>query len=195
MLGAVTFVAGTAAAALVIPLAWGVLRDNGFRQPGLPLPTLARVAVGGRSAGRRRRRCSPWGSGRCSGAGCAAVGIAVAAVVLPYLAAVIGGLPAAASEWLLRLTPAAAFAIQQVAPEYAHVLANYTPGSGYYPLPAWAGLAVLAGYAALALGLAVRAAAPERRVSRALHAEWTKLRTEPGAGWLLLGIVLADACW
>jgi hypothetical protein len=74
--------------------------------------------------------------------------------VVPYLAAVIGGLPTAASEWLLRLTPAAAFAIQQVAPEYAHVLANYAPVSGYYPLPAWGGLAVLAGYAALALGLA-----------------------------------------
>jgi hypothetical protein len=84
----------------------------------------------------------------------AAVGVAVAVVVLPYLAAVIGGLPTAAAEWLLRLTPAAAFAIQQVAPEYAHVLANYTPGSGYYPLPAWGGLAVLAGYVALALGLA-----------------------------------------
>jgi hypothetical protein len=86
--------------------------------------------------------------------GLAAVGIAVAAVVVPYLTAVLGGLPIAAAQWLLRLTPAAAFAIQQVAPEYAHVLANYAPGSGYYPLPAWGGLAVLAGYAALALGLA-----------------------------------------
>ena len=34
------------------------------------------------------------------------------------------------------------------------MLASYTPNSGYYPLPAWGGLAVLAGYAALALGLA-----------------------------------------
>jgi len=153
VLGAVTFVAGTAAAALVLPLAWGVLRDNGSRQPGLPLPTIVRVAVetGLLVAGTALLAL---GLGALLRRGPAAVGIAVAAVVVPYLAAVLGGLPPAASEWLLRLTPAAAFAIQQVAPEYAHVLAYYTPGSGYYPLPAWGGLAVLAGYVALVLGLA-----------------------------------------
>jgi len=153
VLGAVTFVAGTAAAALVIPLGWAVLRANGFRQPGLPLPTLARVALeaGLLVAGTALLAL---GLGVWLRRGLAAVGIAVVAVVLPYLAAVIGGLPAAASEWLLRSTPAAAFAIQQVAPEYAHVLAAYTPGFGYYPLPAWGGLTVLAGYAAVALGLA-----------------------------------------
>jgi len=153
VLGAVTFVAGTTAAALVIPLGWGVLRDNGFRQPGLPLSTIARVAVetGLLVAGTALLAL---GLGALLRRGLAAVGIAVAVVVLPYLAVIIGGLPTAASEWLLRLTPAAAFAIQQVAPEYAHVLASYTPGSGYYPLPAWGGLAVMAGYVALALGLA-----------------------------------------
>lgn len=153
VLGTVTFVAGTAAAALVIPLAWDLLRDNGFRQPGLPPPTIARVAVeaGLLVAGTALLTL---GLGALLRRGLAAVGIAVAVVVLPYLAVIIGGLPTAASEWLLRLTPAAAFAIQQVTPEYAHVVANYTPGSGYYPLPAWGGLAVMAGYAALALGLA-----------------------------------------
>jgi hypothetical protein len=153
VLGAVMSVTGTAAAALVIPLAWAVLTDNGFRQPGLPLPTLVRVAVetGLLVAGTALLAL---GLGVLLRRGLAAVGVAVAVVVLPYLMAVIGGLPPAAAEWLLRLTPAAAFAIQQVVPEYAHVLASYTPASGYYPLPAWAGLAVLAGYAALALGLA-----------------------------------------
>lgn len=153
VLGAVFLVAGTAAAALVIPLAWQVLRSNGFRQPGLPLTTIARLAVeaGLLAAGTA---LLAMGVGALLRHGLAAVGITVAAVVLPYLAAVLGGLPAAASEWLLRLTPAAAFAVQQVAPEYGHVLASYTPGSGYYPLPAWAGLAVMAGYAALAIGLA-----------------------------------------
>jgi ABC-type transport system involved in multi-copper enzyme maturation permease subunit len=153
VLGAVTFVAGTAAAALVIPLAWNVLRDNGFRQPGLPVATIARVAfeAGLLVAGTALLAL---GLGVLLRRGLAAVGVAVAVVVLPYLAAVVGGLPTAAADWLLRLTPAAAFAIQQIAPEYAHVLANYTPGAGYYPLPAWGGLAVLAGYVALALGLA-----------------------------------------
>ncbi|MGX6605017.1 ABC transporter permease subunit [Micromonosporaceae bacterium Da 78-11] len=153
VLGAVAFVAGTTAAALVIPLAWGVLRDNGLRQPGLPLPTLVRVALetGVLVAGTALLAL---GLGTLFRRGLAAVGLTVAAVVVPYLAAVIGGLPTGASDWLLRLTPAAAFAIQQVAPEYPHVLASYTPVAGYYPLPAWAGLAVLAGYAALALGCA-----------------------------------------
>jgi hypothetical protein len=153
VLGAVAFLTGTAAAALVIPLAWAVLTGNGFRQPGLPLPTLMRVAVetGLLVAGTALLAL---GLGVLLRRGLAAVGLAVAVVVLPYLMAVIGGLPPAAAEWLLRLTPAAAFAIQQVVPEYGHVLASYTPASGYYPLPAWAGLAVLAGYAALALGLA-----------------------------------------
>jgi hypothetical protein len=153
VLGAVTFIAGTAAAALVIPLSWNVLWDNGFRQPGLPLPTLARVSfeTGLLVAGTALLTL---GLGALLRRSLAAVGIAVAAVVLPYLAAVIGGLPIAASVWLLRLTPAAAFAIQQTSPQYAHVLSNYTPGSGFYPLPAWAGLAVLAGYATLTLGLA-----------------------------------------
>ncbi|MET0233251.1 MAG: hypothetical protein ABW224_01290 [Kibdelosporangium sp.] len=153
VLGAVAFVAGTTAVALVIPLAWSVLRGNGFRQQGLPLPTITRMAL---EAGLLAAGVAllTLGLGALFRRGLAAVGIAVATVVLPYLAVIIGGLPNAASEWLLRITPAAAFAFQQIAPEYAHVVANYTPGSGYYPLPAWGGLAVIAGYAALALGLA-----------------------------------------
>jgi hypothetical protein len=153
VLGGAAFTAGTTAAALVLPLAWAVLRHNGFRQPGLPPAGIAGVAVqtGLLVAGAALLAL---GLGALLRRGLAAVGIAAATVVLPYLAAIMGGLPVAASEWLLRLTPAAAFAIQQIAPEYAHVLGSYTPASGYYPLPAWGGLAVLAGYAALALGLA-----------------------------------------
>jgi len=63
-------------------------------------------------------------------------------------------LPAGAADWLLRITPAAAFAIQQSIPRYPQVSASYTPANGYYPLPPWAGFAVLCGYAVLALGLA-----------------------------------------
>jgi hypothetical protein len=153
VLGAVTFAAGAAATGLVIPLAWALLRDNGFRQPGLPPATLVRVVleVGLLVAGVALLAL---GLGALLRRGPAAVGVAVAAVVLPYLAAIVGGLPAAAADWLLRLTPAAAFAVQQVATEYAHVTASYTPGGGYYPLPAWGGLAVLAGYVALVLALA-----------------------------------------
>jgi len=85
----------------------------------------------------------------------AAVTVVIVAIVLPYILAVASVLPVSVSDWLLRITPAAAFAIQQAAPQYPQVTALYSPGSGYFPLAPWAGLAVLCGWAALALGLAV----------------------------------------
>jgi ABC-type transport system involved in multi-copper enzyme maturation permease subunit len=84
----------------------------------------------------------------------AAVTAVTVAMVLPYLLAVASVLPTGAAGWLLRLTPAAAFAIQQSLHQYPQVTALYTPVAGYYSLAPWAGFAVLCGYAALALGLA-----------------------------------------
>jgi hypothetical protein len=57
----------------------------------------------------------------------------------------------------------------------------------------FAGLAVLCGYAALALGLAAFRVEPQGRMRRELHAEWTKLRTLADTGWLLLAAVAASA--
>ena len=85
----------------------------------------------------------------------AAVTLVIVVIVLPYILGVASVLPASASDWLLRITPAAAFAILQATPQYPQVNAIYTPTSGYFPLAPWAGLAVLCAYAALALGLAV----------------------------------------
>ena len=78
----------------------------------------------------------------------------ITAVVLPYLLENTV-LPAGAAGWVLRVTPAAGFAIQQSLPQYPQVAASYTPANGYFPLAPWAGFAVLCGYAALALALAV----------------------------------------
>ena len=63
-------------------------------------------------------------------------------------------LPASVAIWVLRLTPAAGFAIQQSIPNYPQVTSSYSPAIGSYPLPPWAGFAVLCLYAAAALGLA-----------------------------------------
>jgi len=80
----------------------------------------------------------------------------IAGIVLPYLLATIPGvLPTGAEEWLVRITPAAAFAIQQGTPAYSQVTAAYTPGNGYFPLAPWAGFAVLCAWTAAALALAV----------------------------------------
>jgi ABC-type transport system involved in multi-copper enzyme maturation permease subunit len=83
-----------------------------------------------------------------------AVTAVIVAVVLPYVLAVASVLPATAGDWLLRLTPAAGFAIQQSIPAYPQVQGLYAPSDGYFPLAPWAGFAVLCGYAALALAFA-----------------------------------------
>jgi ABC-type transport system involved in multi-copper enzyme maturation permease subunit len=88
--------------------------------------------------------------------GAFAVTAAIAVIVLPYFfAGPLDVLPAGAADWLLRLTPAAGFAIQQAYPAYQQVTGIFTPQNGYYPLAPWAGFAVLCAWTALALGLAM----------------------------------------
>jgi hypothetical protein len=82
------------------------------------------------------------------------VAAGIVALVLPYLLAVTYAVPAGAADWLLRVTPAAGFAVQQSIPEYAQVAAEYSPGMGFYPLPWWAGFGVLVLWTAGLLGLA-----------------------------------------
>ncbi|MGO9294540.1 MAG: hypothetical protein ACLP52_11825, partial [Streptosporangiaceae bacterium] len=84
----------------------------------------------------------------------AAVTAVIATIFLPYLLA-LTVLSGGAAEWLLRITPAAAFAIQQTTPQYSQVSASCTPGNGYSPHAPWADFAVLCGYAALAVGVTV----------------------------------------
>jgi len=87
--------------------------------------------------------------------GAAAVTVLIVAIVLPYLLAIaLPVLPASAADWLLRVTPAAGFAIEQTVQRYAQVAASYTPKNGYYPLPPWAGFGVLCAWAALAVAVA-----------------------------------------
>jgi ABC-type transport system involved in multi-copper enzyme maturation permease subunit len=86
--------------------------------------------------------------------GAAAVAVAVVVIVLPYFLAVFAAVPLAAGDWLLRIMPAAGFALQQPYPAYDQVSMFYAPFSGYFPLSAWAGLAVLAAWTAAALALA-----------------------------------------
>jgi ABC-type transport system involved in multi-copper enzyme maturation permease subunit len=85
----------------------------------------------------------------------AAVTIVFAVVVVPYFLAAILILPVGVADWLLRVTPAAAFAVQQVTPRYPQVQAYYAPVSGFYPLAPWAGFAVLCAWTLAAFGGAV----------------------------------------
>jgi hypothetical protein len=154
VIGTVTFIATLAAAIVVVPLGKQILRANGndilpvspFTELRIIVGTAALLAVAAVLAlalGALFRRRVP------------AIITAIAVLVLPELLAISTVLPVEASQWLLRLTPAAAFAIQQSLPEYPQVTGLYVPVAGYYPLAPWAGFAVLCGYTALALGLAV----------------------------------------
>jgi ABC-type transport system involved in multi-copper enzyme maturation permease subunit len=86
--------------------------------------------------------------------GAATVAVAVAVIVLPYFLAVFAAVPLSAGDWLLRVMPAAGFALQEPYPEYHQVAMLYAPLSGYFPLSPLAGLAVLAAWTAAALALA-----------------------------------------
>jgi hypothetical protein len=83
-----------------------------------------------------------------------AVTTVVTVTVLPYLLALTPFLPPSPAQWLTRVTPAAALAVQQTLVRHPQVDGLYTPANGYFPLPPWAGLAVLCGYAALAFTVA-----------------------------------------
>jgi ABC-type transport system involved in multi-copper enzyme maturation permease subunit len=76
-------------------------------------------------------------------------------LVLPGILGTASALPAGAENWLMRLTPTAAFAIQATLPRSSLVTNAYLPANGYFPISPWVGLAVLACYTALALGAAM----------------------------------------
>lgn len=149
VVGAVTFVTGTVAAAVVVALGQRVLRAAGvYVHPAGSLTELRVVA--GTGALLAVAAVFALALGTLLRRGTTAVTAAVVAIVLPYLL-VVAALPTDAARWVLRVAPAAAFALQQSAKQYDQVANLYTPMDGYFPLPPWAGFAVLAAWTALAL--------------------------------------------
>jgi ABC-type transport system involved in multi-copper enzyme maturation permease subunit len=151
VVGSVAFAAGLAGTALAEVIAKHVLIANGNYLLPMSGPTEARLIVGtalllavaavlALALGTAFRRSA------------AAVVTGIVLLVLPFI--LVHTLPAGASNWLMRLTPTAAFAVQGTQPRSPLVANAYTVTNGYYPLEPWAGLAVLCGYAAIALGAA-----------------------------------------
>jgi ABC-type transport system involved in multi-copper enzyme maturation permease subunit len=153
VIGSVTFVVGLAAAAVGVTLGAQIARHKAYVFPAT-WTTELRVVVG-TAALLAVAAVLALALGAVLRRGAAAVTIVVVAIVLPYILSVASVLPVGVLDWLLRITPAAAFAIQQAEPQYPQVTALYSPGTGYFPLAPWAGFAVLCAWAALALGLAV----------------------------------------
>ena len=153
VLGGAAFVLGVLAAAVVIFVGQRVLRDRGVYVHPASTATEIRLVVGTRLllAGAAVLALA---LGAVLRRGFTAVVAGIVVVVLPYLLA-MSVLPTEPARWLLRVTPAAAFALQQSAVSYPQVDHFPIPVNGYFPLSPGAGLAVLAGWVALALGLAV----------------------------------------
>ncbi|GII82265.1 hypothetical protein Ssi03_02550 [Sphaerisporangium siamense] len=151
---AATFAVTLAAAAVTLPVAARLLEAGGTFVLPVPALTGLRVAAG-LAALAAAAAVLAVALGALLRRGAAAVITVIGVLVLPYVLATASVLPLGLARWLLCLTPAAGFAVQQSIPEYAQVTGYYAPQSGYFPLPPWAGLAVTCGYAALALALAI----------------------------------------
>ena len=154
VLGAVTFAAGLAGAAGAVLIGIPLLRASG--NPVYPATALTEVRViAGTAALAAVFAVFALAVGAILRHGAGAVTATITAVILPYLlTAGIAVLPAGAADWVLRVTPAAGFAIRQVIPAYPQVAASYTPSNDYFPFQPWAGFAVACAWAAVALTLA-----------------------------------------
>ncbi|MGW3658651.1 ABC transporter permease subunit [Streptomyces sp. NPDC005151] len=149
VVGCAAFLVGTIAAAVMVPFGGARSIANGFPVLTVPTATEVRVIIGtglllaaasvfALSVGAILRRSA------------VTITVVVVGMVLPYLLATASVLPPAASAWLLKVTPAAGFAVQQTVERYDQVVTVYSPMHGYFPLAPWAGFAVLCAYAAAA---------------------------------------------
>jgi ABC-type transport system involved in multi-copper enzyme maturation permease subunit len=145
--GSLAFAAGAIATAIAEVITRRVLAANGsylFPQSG---PALVRVILGtGLFLGLAAALAVALGMMLRRSAAAVAAGVVL--LIVP------GVLGSQSGNWLMRLTPDAAFAIQATLPRSTLVSSVYTPPNGYFPISPWAGLAVLAAYAAVALGVA-----------------------------------------
>jgi ABC-type transport system involved in multi-copper enzyme maturation permease subunit len=154
VLGAVTFVAGLAGSVVAVPLGEGLARANGVYLFPVTFSAQLRIAFG-TAALLATASILALAVGTIFRRSAGAVTSVLAAIVLPYiLLAQIPFLSAGMSNLLARVTPAAAFAVQQTLVPYHQVTSIYTPYNGYYPLAPWEGFAVLAGYAVVSLAVA-----------------------------------------
>ncbi len=154
VIGAVAFVTGLVAA--VVSIGVGVPKEENSGQVLLTVPLLTEVRViVGTAAMLAVAAIFAVALGAILRRSAAAITIAIVAVVMPFLLTTLNVVPAGVGDWLLRLTPAAALAIEQSIPRYSQVTTVPSPLRGYYPLSPYAGFTVLCLWAAAALALAL----------------------------------------
>jgi ABC-type transport system involved in multi-copper enzyme maturation permease subunit len=146
------FLAGLAGSVIAVQIGVAKARDQG--QFVLPVSVLTEVRVlAGTAAMVAVAAILALAVGAILRRSAAAVTTVIVLVVLPFLLSV-AVLPASAADWVLRLTPAAGFAIEQSIPNYPQVTSLAGPAGGAYPLTPWEGFGVLCLYAVTALALA-----------------------------------------
>jgi ABC-type transport system involved in multi-copper enzyme maturation permease subunit len=166
VIGAVGFVTGLIAATISLALGAHTLTRTGT--PLWPVPALTRARMlAGTGALFAVAAVLALAIGTIWRRSAAAVAAGIVVIFVPYLLVVLpslqpgpggpvgGGLSLAGREWLLRITPAAGFSVQQAVPQFSQVAGVfYFPAAGYYPLATWAGFAVECAWAAAGLVLA-----------------------------------------
>ena len=152
--GSVGFVAGLAGA--VVSVALGVPRESGEGLYVLPVSPLTEVRViVGTAVLLALAAVFAVALGAVLRRSAAAITTGIVVIVLPFLLSAIGIFPAGVSAWLLRVTPAAGFALEQSIPRYPQLSRVYAAAGGFYPLPPLAGFAVLCAWVAAAVLLAL----------------------------------------
>jgi hypothetical protein len=157
VVGSLAFAAGVVATAVAEVITRHVLAANGNYVFPQSASDAARVVIGTGlfycfaaalvvALGTRLRRSA------------LTVAAGIALLIVPGIVATVSP---GSEIWLMSLTPTAAFAIQGNLPHSDLVSGAYTMVNGYFPISPWAGLAVLAAYAAGAFGAATRL--PRRR--------------------------------
>ena len=156
VIGVTTFVVGLVASVTAFLLAQPSLRASGFAPPAYPHPSLSDGpvlrAVVGTAALLAAIAVFSLGAGAILRRSAGAVTAVIVLVVVPQFVA--GALPLTPAHWLMRLTPAAGFAIQQTIERYDFVDSLCLPEDGCFLMEPWAGLGALCGYAAVTLGVA-----------------------------------------
>jgi hypothetical protein len=145
VIGTTTFVAGLIACVGAFALSQPQLRSSGYAPPAYPYVSLSdahvlRAVVGG-ALFLTALAVLSLGVGAILRRSAGAITLLVAIFIVPQI--IVGGLPLNVALWVGRVTPVAGLAVMQTRQRWDTAIAP------------WPGLAVLAGYAVLAMAVAV----------------------------------------
>jgi ABC-type transport system involved in multi-copper enzyme maturation permease subunit len=142
VIGAVSFITALAGAAIAVVVSAAVVHHRGYYEFPVPVASQVRV-IFGTAVLAALVAVLALAIGAMVRRGAAAVAIVIVAIVVPYFLALTSTVPLSTGNWLLRITPAAGFALQQPYPVYHQVNMIYSALSGYLPLSGLGGFAVL----------------------------------------------------